>query len=98
MRGERENGIADVTVSRNSVTISFPLENTETPPVETETAFPIPDRLDVEVEVGKTGRDWVVSMGIDVEEEVVIGIEVAVEVMVGVSLFVAFLTNPKTQK
>lgn len=98
IRGERENGIADVTVSRKSVTLSFPLENTETPPAETETAFHTPLKLDVEVEVGKAERDWVVSMGIEVEEEVVIGIEVVAEVLVGVSLLVAFLTNPKIRK
>lgn len=54
---EEENGIADVTVSRISITLSFPLENTETPAAETETAFPTPLRLDVEVEVGKAERD-----------------------------------------
>ena len=100
IRGERENGMADVTVSRKSVTLSFPQENTEMPPAETETEFPTPLRLDVKVEVAvdKAKRDWVVSMGIEVVEEVVIGIEVVEEVVVGVSLFVAFFTNPKIRK
>jgi hypothetical protein len=98
MRGERENGIADVTVSRKSATLSFPLDNTETPAAETEMEFPTPLRLDVEVEVGKAERDWVVSIGIEVEEEVVVGIEVVAEVVAGISLLVAFFTNPKIRK
>ena len=85
-RGDKENGIAAVTVSLKSVTLSLPLENTEIPPEDTETEFAILPKLGVEVEVGKPDREV---------EEVSIGIEVETEVVIGVSLFVAFFTNPK---
>lgn len=84
-RGERENGIAAVTVSLKSVTLSLPLMNTEIPPEDTETEFAIPLKLLVEVEVGRPGREL---------EEVSIGTVVEIEVVIGVSLFVAFFTNP----
>ena len=88
-RGERENGIAAVTVSLKSVTLSLPLINTEFPPEEPETEFAIPPKLLVEVEVGKPGREL---------EEESVGMEVETEVVAGVSLFVAFFTNPKIKK
>lgn len=88
-RGERENGIAAVTVSLKSVTLSLPLINTEFPPEEPETEFTIPPKLLVEVEVGKPGREL---------EEESVGMEVETEVVAGVSLFVAFFTNPKIKK
>ena len=88
-RGDRENGIAAVTVSLKSVTFSLPLINAEIPPEEPETEFAIPPKLLVEVEVCKPGREL---------EVVSIGIEVETEVVMGVSLFVAFLTNPKIKK
>ena len=88
-RGERENGIAAVTVSLKSVTLSLPLINTEFPPEEPETEFTTPPKLLVEVEVGKPGREL---------EEESVGMEVETEVVAGVSLFVAFFTNPKIKK
>lgn len=70
-RGESENGIAVVTASLKSVTLSLPLENAEVPPFETETEFTIPPKLEVDIEVGMAGMEWEISIGVEVEIEVV---------------------------